>query len=119
MLGCGTRLCCLLDHPGSQAIHLLIDCLFNLGERRLRMGCSPLRNRGKGFLSLCFPTLLQVFGLHLGFSLLDSWDDSFPLRQCTISWLIPTTPLQQASGAKKCIAPIKSPYRSAWRSTSW
>jgi hypothetical protein len=41
----------------------------------------------------------------LGFSLLDSGDDSFPLRQCTISWLIPTTPPQQAGGAKKCIAP--------------
>jgi len=90
----------LFDHPRSQTIHLLIDRVFNLGERRVWMGRSPLRHRGKGFLSLCFPTLLQVFGLHLGFSLLDSWDNSFPLRQCTISWLIPTTPPQQASGAK-------------------
>jgi hypothetical protein len=51
---------------GSQTIHLVIDCLFNLGQGRLRMGCSPLRHSGKDFLSLCFPTFLQVFGLHLG-----------------------------------------------------
>jgi hypothetical protein len=31
MLGCGTGLCCLLDHPRSQTIDLLIDRLFNLG----------------------------------------------------------------------------------------
>jgi hypothetical protein len=31
MLGGCTCLCCLLDHSGSQTIHLLIDCLFNLG----------------------------------------------------------------------------------------
>src|SRR6266446_1395372 len=30
-LGCCTCLCCLLDHPGAQPIHLLIDRLFNLG----------------------------------------------------------------------------------------
>jgi hypothetical protein len=48
----------LFDHPRSQLIHLLIDSVFNLGERRLWMGRSPLRNRGKGFLSLGFPTLL-------------------------------------------------------------
>jgi len=66
MLSCGTGLCCLLDHPGSQTIHLLIDRLFNLGQRRLRMGYSPLRDGGKRFLSLFFPTRLQVFGLHLG-----------------------------------------------------
>jgi hypothetical protein len=57
----------LFDHPGSQSIHLLIDGVFNLGQRRLRMGRSPLRHGGKDFLTLCFPTLLQVFGLHLGF----------------------------------------------------
>jgi hypothetical protein len=26
-----TGLCCLLDHSGSQTMHLLIDGLFNLG----------------------------------------------------------------------------------------
>src|SRR5712691_11148951 len=31
-------------------------------------------------------------GCILGFSLLDSWDDSFPLPQSTTSWLIPTSP---------------------------
>jgi hypothetical protein len=56
----------LFDHLGSQPMHLLIDCIFNLGQGRLRMGCSPLRHGGKDFLSLCFPTFLQVFGLHLG-----------------------------------------------------
>jgi hypothetical protein len=56
----------LFDHPGSQSIDLLIDGVFNLGQRRLRMGRSPLRHGGKDFLSLFFPTLLQVFGLHLG-----------------------------------------------------
>ena len=65
-LGCCTGLCCLLDHPGSQTIQLLIDRLFNLGERRLWMGRSPLRDGGKGSLALFFPTLVQVFGLHLG-----------------------------------------------------
>jgi hypothetical protein len=58
MLGCRTRLRCLFDHPRSQTIHLLIDRVFNLGERRSRMGRSPLRDGGKGFLSLVFPTLL-------------------------------------------------------------
>jgi hypothetical protein len=56
----------LFDHPRSQTIHLLIDRLFNLGQRRLRVRRSPLRHSGKNFLSLCFPTRLQVFGLHLG-----------------------------------------------------
>jgi len=55
-LGCGTGLCCLLDHPRSQSIHLFIDRLFNLGERRFRVRRSPLRHSGKHFLSLCFPT---------------------------------------------------------------
>jgi hypothetical protein len=50
---------------------LLIDGLFNLGQRRLRMGRSPLRDGGKDFLSLFVPTRLQVFGLHLSF--LSSW----------------------------------------------
>jgi hypothetical protein len=58
MLGGCTCLCCLLDHSGSQTIHLLIDCLFNLGERRLRVRRSPLCHGGKDFLSLLFPTLL-------------------------------------------------------------
>jgi hypothetical protein len=66
MLGGCTGLCCLFDHPRSQTIHLLIDRVFNLGERRVRMRRSPLRDGGKGFLSLFFPTLLQVFRLHLG-----------------------------------------------------
>jgi hypothetical protein len=30
-LGYGTRLCCSFDHPRSQSMHLLINCLFNLG----------------------------------------------------------------------------------------
>ena len=68
-----------------------IDRLFNLRERRSRMGHSPLRDGGSGFLSLLFPPLLQVFGLHLGLSLLDCLYNSFPLRQCTTGWLNPTT----------------------------
>jgi hypothetical protein len=50
-------------------------------------GLHPLRNGGKGFLSFFFPTLLQVF------------------NQSITSWLNPTTPPQQTSGAEKCIAP--------------
>ncbi len=65
-LGGGTGLCCLFDHPRSQTIHLLIDRLFNLGQGRVRVRRSPLCHGGKDFLSLYFPTLLQVFGLHLG-----------------------------------------------------
>jgi hypothetical protein len=58
MLGGGTGLGCLFDHPRSQAIHLLIDSLFNLGQRRLRMGRSPLCDGGKDIRSLFFPTRL-------------------------------------------------------------
>ena len=57
-LGCGTRLGCLFDHPRAQPIDLLIDGLFNLGQRRFRVGCSPLRHGGKDVLALFFPTLL-------------------------------------------------------------
>jgi hypothetical protein len=63
--GC-TGLCCWFDHPGTQSIQLFINCLFNLGQCCLRVRRSPPGHGGKGFLSLCFPTLLQVFGLHLG-----------------------------------------------------
>ena len=63
---CRTRLRRLLDHPGAQAIHLLIDRLLNLGQGCFRMRYSPLGDRGNGFLSLIFPVLLQVLGLHLG-----------------------------------------------------
>jgi hypothetical protein len=66
-LGGCTGLCCLFDHLGSQTIHLLIDCIFNLGQGRLRVRRSPLRHGGKDFLSLFVPTRLQVFGLHLRF----------------------------------------------------
>jgi hypothetical protein len=52
-----------------------------------------------------FQRACKSSGCILGFSLLDLWDNSFPLRQSTISCLIPSTPPQQASGAKKCIAP--------------
>jgi hypothetical protein len=48
----------LFDHPRAQPIHLLIDRLFNLGQRRFRVRCSPLRHGGKDVLSLLFPTLL-------------------------------------------------------------
>jgi hypothetical protein len=65
-LGDGTGLGCLFDHPRSQTIHLLIDCVFNLGQRRFRVRRSPLCHGGKDFFSLCVPTRLQVFGLHLG-----------------------------------------------------
>jgi hypothetical protein len=51
---------------GAQALHLLIDRLLNLGQRRIRMRYSPLRHSGNDLLSLFFPVLLQVFGLHLG-----------------------------------------------------
>jgi hypothetical protein len=84
-------LCRLFNQLRAQAIDLLIDRLFNLRERRSRMGHSPLRDGGSGFLSLLFPPLLQVFGLHLGLSLLDCLYNSFPLRQCTTGWLNPTT----------------------------
>ncbi len=57
-LGGCTGLGCLFDHPCSQAIHLLIDRLFNLGQRRFRMGRSPLRYGGKDIRSLFFPTRL-------------------------------------------------------------
>src|SRR5437016_5514551 len=65
-LGCSTGLCCLFDHPRSQTMHLFINCVFNLGQCCLRMRRSPLCHGGKNFLSLCVPTRLQVFGLHLG-----------------------------------------------------
>jgi hypothetical protein len=48
----------LFDHPRAQTIHLLIDGLFNLGQGRFWVRCSPLRHGGKDFLALCFPTLL-------------------------------------------------------------
>jgi hypothetical protein len=66
LLGGGTGLGCLFDHARSQPIHLLIDGLFNLGQRRFRVCRSPLCHGGEDFLSLFFPTRLQVFGLHLG-----------------------------------------------------
>src|SRR6266702_622765 len=81
--GCRTHLCRLFDQLRAQAIDLLIHRLFNLRERRLRMGHSPLRDGGSGFLPLLFPTLLQVFWLQLELSLLDCLHNSFPLRQCT------------------------------------
>src|SRR5258708_12212562 len=65
------------------------------------MGRSPLRDGGSGFLPLLFPTLLQVFWLHLGFSLLDCLHNSFPLRQCTTGWLNPTTPPSKQAAQKK------------------
>src|SRR6266702_6392250 len=55
-LGGGTGLGCLFDHPRSQTMHLLIDRVFNLGQRRVRMGLSPLCHGGKDVLSLCVPT---------------------------------------------------------------
>jgi hypothetical protein len=64
--GCRTRLSRLLDQVGAQAIHLLIDRLLNLGQGCFWMCHSPLGDSGKGFLSLFFPVLLQVFRLHLG-----------------------------------------------------
>jgi len=70
-LGGGTGLGCLFDHPRAQTIHLLIDRVLNLGQGRVRVRRSPLRHGGKDVLSLCFPTFLQIFGLHLG--LLSSW----------------------------------------------
>jgi len=57
-LGGGTGLGCLFDHPRSQAIHLLIDSVFNLGQGRSGVRCSPLRHGGKDVLSLCVPTRL-------------------------------------------------------------
>lgn len=56
-VGCPTRLCRLPNQLGAQTIHLLIDGLFNLGQRRLRMRFSPLRHGGHGLLSLSFPVL--------------------------------------------------------------
>lgn len=54
----GTGLGCLFDHARSQAIDLLIDGLFNLGECRFRVACSPLRHGSKHVLTFFFPTLL-------------------------------------------------------------
>jgi len=48
----------LFDHPCAQPMQLLIDRLFNLGERRFRVRCSPLCHGGKDVLALFFPTLL-------------------------------------------------------------
>jgi hypothetical protein len=62
-----TGLCYLFDHPGEESIHLFIYGVFNLGQCRLRVRRSPLCHGGKDFRSLFLPTLLQVFGLHLGF----------------------------------------------------
>jgi hypothetical protein len=56
--GGGTGLCGLLDHAGSQPMNLLIDGLFNLGERSLRMGCSPLGYASKDLFSQFFPPRL-------------------------------------------------------------
>jgi hypothetical protein len=58
MGSCGTGLGCLLDHPRTQPIHVLIDGLFNLGQRRFRVRRSPLGDGGKDVLALVFPTLL-------------------------------------------------------------
>ena len=46
-LGSGTGLSCLFDHSRPQSIYLLIDGLFNLGQRRFRVSRSPLRHGGK------------------------------------------------------------------------
>jgi hypothetical protein len=54
----GTGLSRLFDHPCSQAVHLLIHCLFNLGQRGFGMGRSPLRYSGKHLLTLFFPPFL-------------------------------------------------------------
>jgi hypothetical protein len=97
-LGCRTRLRCLLDQLSTQAIHLLIDRLLNLGQGCFRMRYSPLSDSGKGFLSLFFPVLLQVFGLHLGVSLLDSWHNSFPLLSLPpFASTLPSLPSKQAA----------------------
>ena len=57
-LGCGTGLGCLLDHSGAQPIHVLIDGLFNLGQGRFGVCCSPLSDGGKHVLALFFPSFL-------------------------------------------------------------
>jgi hypothetical protein len=57
-LGGCTRLGGLFDHPRSQTIHLLIDGLLNLGERRFRVCHSPVGHGGKALGSLFFPTRL-------------------------------------------------------------
>jgi hypothetical protein len=80
-LGGRTRLCRLLNQLGAQTIHLFINRLLNLGQRRFRMRYSPLGDGGKGFLSLFFPVLLQVFWLHLG----------------SLFWTLRTTPVLFAS----------------------
>jgi hypothetical protein len=48
----------LLDHPRSQPVDLLIDGLFNLGQRRFRVCCSPLRHGSKNVLAFFFPPVL-------------------------------------------------------------
>jgi hypothetical protein len=58
MLSGGTGLGCLLDHAGAQAIHVLIDRLFNLGQRRFGVCRSPLGHGGEDVLALFFPPLL-------------------------------------------------------------
>ena len=70
-------------------------------------GCAALHCATAAKLSspCAFQRACKSSGCILDFSLLDSGDNSFPLRQCTISWLIPPTHPQQASGAKICIAP--------------
>jgi hypothetical protein len=57
-IGGGTGLGCLFDHPRAQPIQLLIDGLFNLGQRRFGMRGSPLCHGGKDVLALFFPPLL-------------------------------------------------------------
>jgi hypothetical protein len=91
----------LLDQPCSEPIHLFIDGLFNLRQGRFWMRCSPLRHGGERFLCWLLPLLVQVFWVHVGFSLLGFGNNSFPLRQSTTLCLSSTTPAQQANGAKK------------------
>jgi hypothetical protein len=97
-LGCRTRLRRLLNQLGTQAIQLLIDRLLNLGQGCFRMRYSPLRDGGSGFLSWCFPVLLQVFWLHLGLALLDSWHNSSSLLSVPpFASTLPSLPSKQAA----------------------
>jgi hypothetical protein len=58
MVSCGTGLGGLGDHPRPQQVQLLIDGLFDLGQGRFRVRCSPLRHGGKDILAFYFLLLL-------------------------------------------------------------
>jgi hypothetical protein len=55
----------ILDHSGTQLVHLLIDCRFNLGQCRFGVGLPPFSHGPSHVLALLLPLLLHLFWVHV------------------------------------------------------